>query len=247
MGQRKIAMTQKYYQMKSKNILITGNTSGLGLALNKLLIKNNTIYSISKSKLEKNIKNKIHITSNFNDLKKLKNDLKKFSKIKKIDYIFLNAGILGDLNFAKNLNINKLIEAININVLANKILIDFFLKKKIIIKNIIAISSGAAINGKEGWLLYSTTKSMLKMLIEVYSLENKKINFCNLAPGLVKTKMQRKIFLNKKKIKSLNLFKELYKNNLIEEPNVVAKKIIDYLNNSNNKRKIYFDLRNYKF
>ena len=36
--------------MKNKTIFLTGNSSGLGKALNKKLVKENRIYSISKSK-----------------------------------------------------------------------------------------------------------------------------------------------------------------------------------------------------
>ena len=35
--------------LNKKNIIITGNTSGIGLNLNKILIKNNYIIGISKS------------------------------------------------------------------------------------------------------------------------------------------------------------------------------------------------------
>ena len=48
-------------------------------------------------------------------------------------------------------------------------------------------------------------------MIETYREENKSVNFINLAPGLIKTKMQKKIFNTKKNYTSLKKFKLLYK------------------------------------
>ena len=231
--------------IKNKNIFITGNSSGLGLSLTNKLVSNNKIFSVSRSKiitLHKNIK---HYVVNFEDLKKLKKTLRNFNFLKTIDYLILNAGILGSIKFANNININELIAGFKINVLSNKIIIDYFLNKKTKIKNIIAISSGAALSAKDGWLNYCGSKSYLKMLIETYSIENPKINMINLSPGLIKTKMQKQIFDTKnKKIISIIKFKSLYKNNLIKKPDEIADNVINFLENiSKFKEAKYIDLR----
>ena len=82
-------------------------------------------------------------------------------------------------------------------------------------------------------------------MMDVYSLENDKINFINLAPGLIKTKMQKQIFYTKKNYPSLKNFKYLYKNNLIDSPEIVAKKLINFLPKiKESDSSSYIDLRN---
>ena len=85
----------------------------------------------------------------------------------------------------------------------------------------------------------------MKMMIDTYALENKKINFVNLAPGIIKTKMQKKIFNTKKNFNSLKKFKDLYKKNLIDSPDTVALKMLNYLSKIKKfNSKNYIDLRN---
>ena len=55
---------------QKKNILITGNTSGIGLELNKIFSKNFNIFGLSKSKSK--IQNKLDLKVNFKNLKRLK-------------------------------------------------------------------------------------------------------------------------------------------------------------------------------
>ena len=99
--------------------------------------------------------------------------------------------------------------------------------KKIKTKLIIAISSGAALAPKIGWYLYCSSKSAFKFLIESYALENTKIKFINVSPGLIKTKMQLQICkIDEKKIPSVNKFKILNKNNKVPTPDKVAENLI---------------------
>ena len=213
-----------------KNILITGNTSGIGLELNKLLFKKNNLYCLSKSKSV--IQNKLNLKVNFKNLKNLEKKLNSAKFPKQLDYLILNAGILGKINLVNNLSIADFNEILKINFLSNKILIDFFLKKKIKILNIIAISSGAAQSAKDGWGLYCCSKAAFLQLMNTYSLENNKIKFINCAPGLAKTKMQDQIYLVKnKKINSVKKFQKLYKENNIQSPKEIAEQIIKFMTN----------------
>ena len=230
--------------IKNKIFLITGHTSGLGKSLNRILIKNNNkIIGISRS--ENKIKNYIDIKVDFSNLKLLKKKLDKLKNINKIDFVILNAGILGELNVFSNVNTNKFEKILNINFLSNKIILDYFLSKKIKMKNVISISSGAALNPKYAWGPYCISKAATKMMIEIYREENKSINFINLSPGLIKTKMQKKIFNTKKNYSSLKKFKLLYKKNLMDTPDQVALKVIKFLSEINKfKDRPYIDLRN---
>ena len=230
--------------IKNKTFLITGHTSGLGNSLNRILIKNNNkIIGISRS--QNKIKNYIDIKVDFSNLKLLKKKLNKLKNINKIDFVILNAGVLGELNVFSNVNTEKFEKILNINFLSNKIILDYFLSKKIKMKNVISISSGAALNPKYAWGSYCISKASTKMMIETYREENKSINFINLAPGLIKTKMQKKIFNTKKNYLSLKKFKLLYKKNLMDTPDEVALKVIKFLSEINKfKDRSYVDLRN---
>ena len=230
--------------IKNKIFLITGHTSGLGYSLNKILLKNkNKIIGISRSKSE--INNLLNLKVNFLDLKKLKTKLEKIKRIKKIDFVVLNAGLLGELDKFENIDLTEFEKIMKVNFFSNKIIVDFILSNKIKVKNIVAISSGAAFDPKFGWGSYCISKAAMKMMIDTYALENKKINFVNLAPGIIKTKMQKKIFNTKKNFNSLKKFKDLYKKNLIDSPDTVALKMLNYLSKIKKfNSKNYIDLRN---
>ena len=216
--------------INNKRVLITGNTSGLGLALTELLLsKGNKVYSLSKRpiKKKKNLNSKV---CNLTNLHQIDKTLNKLLKIKTLDYVFLNAGILGKIDLTKNIKLKEIDEIFRINVFSNKKILDYLIKKKIKIKLVIGISSGAALFPKYGWYLYCSSKSALKCMLEAYALENPKIKFINLSPGLMKTKMQKQIYnVNEKKIPSVKKFKKLNDLNKIPHPHKMAEKIVNML------------------
>ena len=170
--------------------------------------------------------------------------LNKLIDVTTFDLVILNAGILGDISKTNNLRVDQFQDIFTVNVLANKVIIDWLLNHNIDIKNIIGISTGAALKTYYGWSLYCTSKAAFKQLISSYAQETPDIHFISLAPGIIKTKMQKKIFLNKNDIDSLKKFKKLYINDKMDYPDTVATKIINYLNSRKEKKKNYVDLRN---
>jgi NAD(P)-dependent dehydrogenase (short-subunit alcohol dehydrogenase family) len=229
--------------IKNKKILITGGSSGLGSELiKKLLQYNNKIYHLG-SVIPKN-KNLKSVICDLENTKSIKRKLKKLLDTRKIDYVFLNAGVLGKINKITNINNSELETVFKINFFSNKEILDYIVLNKIKTKLIVAISSGAALKPKFGWYPYCSSKSAFKFLIESYALEHPKIKFINLAPGLIKTKMQDLIFsVDEKKINSVKLFKELNKKNKIPSAQDVAKKILYKINSFNIKSGSYIDLR----
>ena len=153
--------------LNKKNIIITGNTSGIGLNLNELLKNKNNIIGISKSNSK--IQNNLQIKVNFKNLDILKKIILKTKIPEKIDYLILNAGILGKIDKINNISTNEFLDILKINFLSNKILIDILIKKKIKLKNVVALSSGAAKSGKDGWALYCASKAAFYQLINVYA------------------------------------------------------------------------------
>ena len=229
--------------IKNKKILITGGSSGLGSELiSELLNHNNKIYHLGRF-IEKK-KNLKRVICNLENIKNIKKKLKILLDTKKIDYVFLNAGILGPIKKITSINVKELEKVFKINFFSNKEILDYLIINKIKTKLIVAISSGAALKPKIGWYPYCSSKSAFKFLIESYALEEPTRKFVNIAPGLIKTKMQDLIFkVDEKKINSVKKFKDLNKKNKIPSPREVAINILNKINQLKVKRVDYIDLR----
>ena len=172
-----------------KNILITGCSSGLGLALtNYYLQKGLKVYGISRNKPEIQNQNFIHISFDLSKISEIKTSLTNILKeIKNLDLVFLNAGMLGKIKILKELNIEEMQEVYSLNVYANKELLDILMQ--INVKNIFIISSGASKTGYKGWGAYSLSKAGVNMLVNLYSNEMFNTKIIALAPGVIKTPM----------------------------------------------------------
>ena len=172
-----------------KNILITGCSSGLGLALTNFYLENGfNVFGISRTNPNIDDKNFSFKKFDLSKLENIKKDLSSYiSSIKEIEVVYLNAGALGEIKELENLSISEIKEVLDINVFANKELLDIF--AKIDVKNIIGISSGASVNGSKGWGAYSLSKSSLNMLINLYSKEMLNTKLLAIAPGVIETPM----------------------------------------------------------
>lgn len=172
-----------------KNILITGCSSGLGLALtNYYLKKNFKVFGISRTKLNIDNQNFFHINFDLSQVDKIKENLTDILKeINEFETVFLNAGMLGKIKVLKDLSIEELNEVYSLNVYANKELLDILMNIKV--KNIIIISSGASKNGYKGWASYSLSKAGVNMLVNLYSNEMINTKILAVAPGVIKTPM----------------------------------------------------------
>ena len=172
-----------------KNILITGCSSGLGLALtNYYLQKGFKVYGISRNKPEIQNQNFIHISFDLSKISEIKNSLTNILKeIKNLDLVFLNAGMLGKIKILQELSIEEMQEVYSLNVYANKELLDILMQ--IDVKNIFIISSGASKTGYKGWGSYSLSKAGVNMLVNLYSNEMFNTKIIALAPGVIKTPM----------------------------------------------------------
>lgn len=172
-----------------KNILITGCSSGLGLALSHYYLeKGFKVYGISRNKPEINNPNFIHKSFDLSQISKIKDELSSFiNDISQIQTAFLNAGMLGKIKILEELSIQEMQEVYNLNVYANKELLDILKHTKV--KNILAISSGASLTGYKGWGSYSLSKAAINMLINLYSNEMPNTKLLAVAPGVIKTPM----------------------------------------------------------
>lgn len=177
-----------------QKVLITGSSSGIGYGIAKALCeKGIAVFGISRKDctLSQQYPNYHHFNIDLTDYSGLPKKMQSvFQQAHSFDLVVLNAGILGDISLFPKQGISLSKQVMDINVWANKALIDLFLLNKIDVKQWVAISSGAAKNGSAGWGSYSVSKAALNMLIQTYAVENPNTHFCTLAPGLVDTQMQ---------------------------------------------------------
>jgi NAD(P)-dependent dehydrogenase (short-subunit alcohol dehydrogenase family) len=108
----------------------------------------------------------------------------------RFDCVILNAAKLGEIRDMADTPLEDLRETMEINVWANKWLLDTLFASGIPVKQVVGISSGASISGSRGWNGYSLSKAALNMLIKLYAGERPETHFTALAPGLVDTEMQ---------------------------------------------------------
>jgi len=178
-----------------KNILITGIGSGLGEALAKeYLERGDTVYSIGRtcSKVLDSHPRFFFFPYDLSQTFTLKAEIKPFIEHHSFDIVILNAGILGNIQTLSKTDLNDIKEVMEVNVWANKELIDV-LSEYSYVKQVVGISSGAAINGSKGWGAYSLSKAGLNMLLSIYAKELPDIHFSTLAPGIIDTPMVRHI------------------------------------------------------
>ena len=95
------------------------------------------------------------------------------------------------LDSACQISDEDFLEALKINVLANKIIIDWSISNGC--KYFIGISSGAATKNYDGWLNYCVTKSAFRSMLLQYQKDLPKLNFKLISPGILSTDMNKKI------------------------------------------------------
>lgn len=228
-----------------KNILITGCSSGLGLALtNYYLEKGFKVFGISRTKPNIENLNFIHINFDLSQVDKIKEKLTDIlENINEFETVFLNAGMLGKIKVLKDLSIEELNEVYTINVYANKELLDILMNIKV--KNIIIISSGASKNGYKGWASYSLSKAGVNMLVNLYSNEMINTKILAVAPGVIKTPMTDYIRFELDE----NIFPSVKKLNdgVVQTPEETAIKLDNLINKIENfDSGSYVDIREIK-
>jgi len=209
-----------------KNILITGVSSGLGFALTQAYLdKGDAVYAIGKT-IPKQFENNPHFfffPYDLSDIFMLKSTIKDFIENRSFTIVILNAGVLGEINTLSQIQTDEIKKVMDVNVWANKELIDI-LSKYSIVQQIIGISSGASVNGSKGWGAYSLSKSALNMLFRIYAKELPETHFTSLAPGIIKTAMVEHIIneVDDKNFPSAKTLKESH----IQTPKEAAQNLL---------------------
>ena len=220
-----------------KTVLVTGVSSGYGNALAHVFLEDGwQVYGVSRREPENliNISSFQFSSSNFANLETIQSSLEKlFTGIQRIDVLYLNAAFLPDFDRLENVDMNLVQTTMNINTWSNKIIIDYFLKNKIKVNQVIVSSSSAgrsdsSMQYKMGHNAFSLSKATLNHMIAQYALENPDIHFCTLSPGYMDTPMSRQVashgsdalFFDQKR------YIELFKEKRMRSPIDMARKVI---------------------
>ncbi len=112
-----------------------------------------------------------------------------------------NSGVIGDIARFGDIDNEKIVEAMHVNLIAPFILSNNFVKAYSALTiplTILNISSGAARNPVDAWGAYCTSKAGVDMFSRVLSVEQeilgrKNLRCLSLAPGIIDTVMQDSI------------------------------------------------------
>jgi NAD(P)-dependent dehydrogenase (short-subunit alcohol dehydrogenase family) len=107
----------------------------------------------------------------------------------RLDLVVLNAGMLGEIRDIGETPLADLKQVMEVNLWANKMVLDWLLEWGRPVRQILMISSGAAVLGNRGWNGYALSKAALNMLAKLYAHEFPATHISALAPGIIDTAM----------------------------------------------------------
>ena len=208
--------------LPSKNIIVTGSSSGIGLSITKALLKNKAnVLGISRRRPNFSNKNYQHIEF---DLSKIESEYDKLNNIikeKSFDGLISNAGT-GKLDSLENFSPEQISQFINLNLNSHIIITRLLLPYLKTNQNGFLIYIGSEASYKVGKYgsIYSACKFGLRGFVKSIRIETSlnNIKVTQINPGIVKTP-----FYNDLKISPGT------KNDEFIEPNDISDVIIDVL------------------
>tara|TARA_B100001121_G_scaffold107911_1_gene95144 strand:- start:9556 stop:10293 length:738 start_codon:yes stop_codon:yes gene_type:complete len=190
--------------LKSKNIIVTGASGGIGSSIVERLVDSGANVLASGTKIEKLEALKLK----FKNIKILKFDISNSDKIEEfienatndlggnLDCIVNNAGITKD-NLAIRMSLEEWKSVIEINLTSTFLLSKFAIKKMLKNKSgkVINITSVVGHTGNLGQANYTASKAGIVAMSKSLAIEyaKKNININCISPGFIKTAMTEKI------------------------------------------------------
>jgi NAD(P)-dependent dehydrogenase (short-subunit alcohol dehydrogenase family) len=111
----------------------------------------------------------------------------------RLDLVILNAGILGKLGGLSTTPLAELKQVMEVNLWANKTVMDWLHGWGRPVGQVVIISSGASVLGNKGWSGYGLSKAALNMLAKLYAHEFPETHLSALAPGIIDTALMDRI------------------------------------------------------
>lgn len=168
---------------------ITGTSSGLGRGLAEALrVQGWSVSGCSRRACDLPRVN--HQVCDLTNAEQVSHALKALlGDLDRLDLVVLNAGMLGQIRALSEKPLGDLKQIMEINLWANKTVLDWLHAWGRPIGQIVAISSGAAVLGNKGWGGYALSKAALNMLMKLAAHEFPATHLCALAPGIIDTRM----------------------------------------------------------
>ncbi len=215
------------------NVLITDTGSVFGHALAMEYLNTGAqVFGISKrpnDQLNKYV-NYDHLKHDVEKIDDLDKKLRDFlSHVKIFDLVVLNADTIPVKQEIRNITVNQIIDAMNINVLVNKIIIDVLMDSTSEIYQVVAISTGALASSARGWNAYAISKSALNTLMRLYARDFPQTHFSAIDPGMTDDANTRESFIpgNNKKYKVSGRIKGVQNKGNIPDPVYAANYMIE--------------------
>lgn len=240
-----------------KLFIITGTTKGLGYSLaQKALEEGHMVISISRKSSIKHphfFPVKHDLTSSKGLEKKIDSLLVKL-KLKKLNSVVLinNAAIIDPIGPVTDFSLEEINDHMQVNLIAPVFLTGIIinkLRKHKCPQTYVVINSGAGMHPIQGWSLYCSGKSALRMFTHClnsdYQME-KNYRFINFYPGVMDTQMQSTIRKQSaKKFHRVNEFKDLKTQNRLLSPDKVASALMEILAQPDTINKSDYDVRDF--
>ena len=143
--------------MGIKNLLITGNSSGLGYGLTEeYLSRGYAVYGLSRRGCQGLDGKLADVHCDLADFGAIDPALDVLlGDVAALDLVILNAGVLGEIKDLQDTSLDEIRRVMDINVWANKVILDWLIHSGKPVQQIVMISSGAAVNGNRGWGAYA--------------------------------------------------------------------------------------------
>ncbi len=179
-------------------ILITGTSSGIGYGLaQEFVTRDVEVWGISRREppgLAQTDRYR-HLKLDLTDYEEVGHRLPGFLDGQEcFDLVILNAGVLGPIRWMSEVGVEEMKRVVEINVWANKVLLDLLFLEVPTIRQVVGISTKASLRSSPGWGPYSVSKAGLNMLMNVYATEHPNTHFSSFAPGLVDSEIQETIW-----------------------------------------------------
>jgi NAD(P)-dependent dehydrogenase (short-subunit alcohol dehydrogenase family) len=215
----------------TEKVFITGVSSGLGRGLAETYLERDaTVFGVSRRGANLQGGDLREARVDLGNLEGIPDALEALLGDTELDVAILNAGLLGEFKAMPELSLAELRRAMDTNVWANKVILDGFVAH-CAPRQIVLISSGAAVNGNRGWGSYALSKAALNMLTQLYAPELPDSHLVALAPGLVATDMQDFInaSVDEKRFPSVKRLKQARGTEDMPPPREAARRLIDAL------------------
>ena len=198
-------LNNPFNNIKSRNILVVGASSGIGFAIADLLRKSGAEVFVAArrlSVLEKNFSKHYAFETDVTDSDEIESLFNKLIQRElQIDTVFWCPGIYTPMNF-KDFNIEEANQILNTNFSCVfrpfSLMINYWLKNKTLFKqksiHWVWISSVAGYRGLPGAVAYGPSKAAMNNLAEASHVELKTlgINISLVCPGFVKSRLTKK-------------------------------------------------------